>query len=145
MAGIAHGAQLVDLGQHADAMDQRRQGRGAQGGLEATIDQRSIDRRRQLADQAVRGFSLGVVDDELQDDRRGHRQRDRLPVTKSEPGSPIAQCRLVAANRVVGFAFGQQGTHSVVGHFAKLLGVQRGDFRFGDCNGDQLGAWIPTR
>ena len=64
--------------------------------LEAALDERIINRLRQLVDQrAVVGGSFHVIHQKLQDRRHRKGQGDRLAIAQPEPGRPITQrtCR----------------------------------------------------
>lgn len=69
---------------------------------------------------------------------------ERLPVAQPEPGRPVAQRRLVAADRVVGLALGERRAHRVLGQRGELSRVERGDVRRRRYDRDQVDA-APAR
>ena len=103
--------------------------------LVSPLDERRIDRRRQVVDELGRpgavgaafGVALAVIDHELDHHGRGDRERERPPVAQPVPGCPVLERALVRATRVGRLALAPEGTHGRFGLGRERRGVERRD------------------
>lgn len=99
------------------------QGPRAGLGLQASGNERLVDRRWQFPGQLAIGIAADhMVDHELQDGGLGHRQRQLDPITGGVPAGPVAQRAGVAARGVGGGRLGEQFSHRIGSLFGQLIG-----------------------